>query len=85
VYVHKENHSTWIRTSPRTAQTLWGWNKADCRINLGRYARILVIDPGLKALSDEEVFAFFDLVQVPVEVVPLALGLCQDTVARHSR
>ncbi len=55
------------------------------RINLGRYARILVIDPSLNSLSDEEVLAFFDLAQVPVEVVHLALGLFRDTMARHSR
>ena len=50
-------------------------------MNLGRYARILVIDPGLNSLSDEEVLDFFDLVQVPVEIVPLDLGLFRDTVA----
>ena len=84
MYIHKENNPTGIRTSPRNAKTLWGWNKVAFRINLGGYARILVIDAGLNALSDEEVLAFFDLAQVPVEVVPLALGLYRDTVARHS-
>jgi hypothetical protein len=72
---------TWIRTWPRNAKILSGWNEVDFRMNLGRYARILVIDPGLNSLSDEEVLDFFDLVQVPVEVVPLDLGLFRDTVA----
>jgi hypothetical protein len=73
---------TWIRTWPHSVRTLLGWNEVDVRMNLGRYDRILVIDPGLDSLTDEEILDFFDLVQVPVEVMPLDLGLFRETVAR---
>jgi hypothetical protein len=63
----------WIRTLPSSSQNFMGWDAVDMRINLGRYEKILVVDPGLHPLSDEEVLEFFDLVQVPVEVVPLDL------------
>ncbi len=63
----------WIRTLPSSSQNFMGWDAVDMRINLGRYQKILVVDPGLHPLSDEEVLEFFDLVQVPLEVVPLDL------------
>jgi len=72
---------TWIRTWPHSVRTLLGWNEVDIRMNLGRYDRILVIDPGLDTLTDEEVLDFFDLVQVPIELVPLDLDLFRKTVA----
>jgi len=50
-----------------------GWDETDARINMGIYDRILLLDPGLSPLSDEEILAFFDLVQVPIEVEPLDL------------
>ncbi len=73
---------TWVRTWPHSVKTFLGWNEVDIRMNLGRYDRILVADPGLNPLTDEEVLDFFDLVQVLVEVVPLDLGLFRETVAR---
>ncbi len=45
-----------------------GWDEVDVRINLGRYDRILLLDPGIVPLKDEEILAFYDLVQVPVEI-----------------
>ena len=72
----------WIRTWPHSVRTFLGWNEVDVRINPGRYDRILVIDPGLNSPTDEEILDFFDLAQVPVEVVPLDLGFFRETVAR---
>lgn len=73
---------TWVRTWPHSVKTFLGWNEVDIRMNLGRYDRILVIDPGLNSLTDEEILAFFDLAQVPVDVMPLDLGLFRKTVTR---
>jgi len=40
----------------------------DVRINLGRYDRILLLDPGIVPINDEEILNFYDLVQVPIEI-----------------
>ncbi len=63
----------WVRAWPEIMAAL-GWDEVDVRINLGRYDRILILEPGLDPLSDEEIITFFDLVQVPVEVEPLDLS-----------
>ncbi len=73
---------TWVRTWPHSVRTFLGWNEVDIRMNLGRYDRILVADPGLNPLTDEEILDFFDLAQVPVEVMPLDLDLFRMTVER---
>lgn len=62
----------WIRAWPSMMAAM-GWNEVDVRINYGRYNRILVLDPGINPLSDEEILEFFDLTQVPVEIEPLEL------------
>lgn len=64
---------SWVRLWPESMKRLLGWTEVDFRMNLGRYDRILVLDPGLAPLTDEEILEFFDLVQVPVEVEPLSL------------
>ncbi|MGO9568017.1 MAG: DUF1638 domain-containing protein [Desulfomonilaceae bacterium] len=74
----EQNHTmvmtpSWVRLWPESMKRLLGWTEVDFRINLGRYERILVLDPGLVPLTDEEILEFFDLVQVPVEVEPLDL------------
>ncbi len=74
----EQNHTmvmtpSWVRLWPESMKRLLGWTEVDFRINLGRYERILVLDPGLVPLTDEEILEFFDLVQVPVEVEPLSL------------
>ena len=63
----------WIRAWPDIMRAL-GWDQVDVRINLGRYNRILLLEPGVNPLSDEEILAFFDLTQVPIEIQPLDLG-----------
>jgi len=57
-----------------------GWDEVDVRINLGRYQRILLLEPGLNPLNDEEILTFFDLVQVPIEVEPLELHHFRSTL-----
>jgi hypothetical protein len=62
----------WIRAWPGIMAAL-GWDAVDVRINLGRYNRILLLDPGINPLTDEEILAFFDLTQVPVDLELLEL------------
>lgn len=71
----------WVRAWPGIMEAL-GWSEVDVRINLGRYERILVIDPGLEPLTDEETLLFFDLVQVPIEIEPLQLDHLRKVVVR---
>ena len=42
-------------------------------MQFGRYDRVVVLDPGLSPLADEEFLGCFDLVQVPIEVEPCDL------------
>ncbi len=50
-----------------------GWDEVDVRINMGRYDKIIVIDPGLFPINDEAILEFYDLVQVPVEIMEINL------------
>ena len=49
------------------------WTVEDARINLGRYDRIILLDYGLEPQGDEMIMEFFDLTQVPIEIVPVSL------------
>ncbi|MGA8140948.1 MAG: DUF1638 domain-containing protein [Desulfobaccales bacterium] len=62
----------WIRAWPSIMAAL-GWDEVDVRINFGRYKRILLLEPGVNPLMDEEILSFFDLTQVPIEIEPLDL------------
>jgi hypothetical protein len=70
----------WIR-SWRSIMETQGWDEIDARINLGVYDRILLLDPGVVPVSDEEVLEFFDLVQVPVEVQSLDLSCFRECIS----
>ena len=71
----------WIRAWPQMMEAQ-GWDTFDVRMNMGRYDRILLLDAGINPLSDEELIEFFDLVQIPVEVEILDLGLFRETLIR---
>jgi hypothetical protein len=70
----------WIRAWPAIMKAL-GWDEVDARINLGIYDRILLLDPGIDPLSDDEILAFFDLTQVPVEMEALDLSHFKTTLS----
>jgi hypothetical protein len=70
----------WVRAWPGIMNTL-GWNEVDVRINLGRYDRILLLEPGIDPLTEEEILRFFDLTQVPVDVQPLGLEHFRNVLA----
>lgn len=71
----------WVRCWPAITAAL-GWDAVDMRINLGRYAKIVVLDAGLHPLTDEEVIDFFDLTGLFVETVPLSLDHFKTLIAR---
>jgi hypothetical protein len=49
------------------------WTVEDARINLGWYDKILLLDPGIEPLSEELILEFFELTQVPIEILPVSL------------
>lgn len=63
----------WIRAWLSIMAAL-GWDEVDVRMNYGRYQRILLLEPGINPLTDEEILSFFDLIQVPIEIEPLELS-----------
>ena len=56
------------------AGTSGGWQVEDYRQNFGRYDRVLVLDPGLTPITDEEIITCYDLIQVPLEIQPIDLA-----------
>jgi hypothetical protein len=74
----------WIRAWPSIMKAM-GWDNVDVRINLGRYDRILLLDPGMDSLTEEEILTFFDLVQVPIKIEPLNLDHFRCTLAKVLR
>ncbi|MFO7555267.1 MAG: DUF1638 domain-containing protein [Desulfobacterales bacterium] len=74
----------WIRAWPRIMEAL-GWDEVDVGINLGRYDRILLLDPGLDSLTDDEILMFFDLARVSIEIEPLQLNHFKSILDRFLR
>ena len=58
------------------------WTLEDARINLGRYDRIILLDFGLEPLDDEKILEFFELTQVPIEILPVSLDHFKQEVDR---
>jgi hypothetical protein len=71
----------WVRAWPNIMAAL-GWDAVDVRINLGRYSRILLLEPGINPLNDEEILSFFDLTQVPIDIEPLELDHFEQTLTK---
>lgn len=74
----------WVRAWPSIMSTL-GWNEVDVRMNLGRYDKILLLEPGIDPLTEEEILSFFDLTQVPLDVQPLDLSHFKTILAQALR
>lgn len=62
----------WVRFFPKI-MAMAGWDEVDVRQNWGHYDRILLMDTGINPLSEEEILAFYDLTQVPIEIQPISL------------
>jgi len=71
----------WITAWPGIMAGL-GWDEVDVRINLGRYDRILLLDPGIVPINDEEILNFYDLVQVPIEIESVELTYFHDLIGQ---
>ena len=56
------------------------WTVEDARISLGWYDRILLLDTQLAPLEDELIMEFYDLVQVPIEIMPIDLDHFQGVI-----
>jgi hypothetical protein len=74
----------WIRAWPDIMASL-GWDEVDVRQNLGRYNRILLLEPGINPLTDEEIIAFFDLIQVPIDIETMDLTNFHDLLGNMLR
>ena len=72
----------WIRMITRAIDE-GRWTEVDARIDLGWFDRIVLVDPGLTPLTDEQVLAFFDIAQVPLELEPIALDHFRHVVSRQ--
>lgn len=57
-----------------------GWDEVDVRINMGRYDRILPFDSGVVPIKEEEILAFYDLVQVLIEIEQVNLSYFRNLV-----
>jgi hypothetical protein len=57
-----------------------GWDSTDARVNFGYFEKIVVLDTGIFAISDEELFEFFEYTQIPVEVMPISLDYFKSLV-----
>nr|MBF0223722.1 DUF1638 domain-containing protein [Desulfobulbaceae bacterium] len=49
------------------------WTVEDARINLGWYDQILLLDTGVEALDEAMIMEFFELIQVPIDILPITL------------
>lgn len=49
------------------------WTKEDARINLGWYDQILLLDTGVEPLDEAMILDFFELTQVPIDILPITL------------
>ncbi|MDA3833402.1 MAG: DUF1638 domain-containing protein [Spirochaetales bacterium] len=50
------------------------WRVEDARMNLGWYDQILLLDTGVTPLDEETIMAFFELIQVPLDILPVNLA-----------
>jgi hypothetical protein len=71
----------WVRDWPGRSSSSLGWDATEMRIQHGRYDRILLLDPGINPVSDEEIMELFDLIRVPIEKEPLDLSHFQQTLS----
>jgi hypothetical protein len=57
------------------------WDAVETRMNLGRYDRVLVLDTGLDAFTDEEVLTAFDIMGVVLEFEKCDLTYFKNLIA----
>jgi len=52
------------------------------RIMLGYFERIVLLDYGVRPFSDEDILAYYDLLQVPIEIEQVKLDYFKDVLGR---
>ncbi|MDR0524787.1 MAG: DUF1638 domain-containing protein [Spirochaetaceae bacterium] len=57
-----------------------GMDEADARVNFGYFEKIIVLDTGLFPIEDEEVLAFYDFTQIPLEIEPIGLDYFKSVI-----
>ncbi len=57
-------------------------NEDNIRILMGHFDRLLLLDYGIRPITDEEILFFYDLVQVPIEIEQINLNYFQDALKR---
>ena len=57
----------WVRAWPSIMKSM-NWDACDVRMQLGRYKRIVIFEPAIRPLSEQEILQFFDLTGVFVEL-----------------
>lgn len=58
------------------------WQVEDARINMGWYDQILLLDTGTTPLTDEVIMDFFELIQVPIDVIKVELDHFKQVVSQ---
>ena len=56
------------------------WKVEDARLNLGWYDQILLLDTGIEPIDDETIMNFFELTQVPIDILPVTLAHFQQEI-----
>ena len=59
-----------------------GLNADSIRMMLGFFDRILLIDYGINAFSDDDIIAYYDLLQVPIQIEPVQLSYFRGVLSR---
>ncbi|MFO8239809.1 MAG: hypothetical protein R6T90_02300 [Dissulfuribacterales bacterium] len=54
------------------------------RIMLGYFERIVLLDYGVRPFSDEDILAYYDLLQVPIEIEKVKLDYFEGVLGRLS-
>jgi hypothetical protein len=75
----------WFKHWREIFQQGQGWDTIDARINFGRYDKILILDSGSHDISEEEIFEFYDYIQVPIDIEPITLDYFKSVVTNICR
>ena len=70
----------WITMMKQSIQD-GNWRVEDARINMGWYDQILLLDTGTAPLTDELIMSFFELTEVPIDILKVDLRHFKQVVA----
>ena len=62
----------WVRAWPSIMMSM-NWDVCDVRMQLGRYKRIVILEPEIRPLSESEILQFFDLTDVFIDIEHIGL------------